>query len=160
MITAQRTGAGILTVVAPLDGSDKAERVMPAAIEESLLHGAPLVLLHVVPFAETPPGPRTAGPEGMCAATPPVEIEDDCGRADRYLREVLERRGVQGGEVVVRYGDPVSQIAAELRRWPRPLAVLASYATAVLPVGPHSEIARRLMALNEFHVLTVPNPPE
>ena len=53
---------GIRTIVVPLDGTAKAERVVPAAIEESRLHGAPLVLLRVVPYADPPPGARSHGP--------------------------------------------------------------------------------------------------
>ncbi|MFM9107823.1 MAG: universal stress protein [Chloroflexota bacterium] len=151
--------ASIRTIVVPLDGSEKAERVVPAAIEESRLHGAPLVLLRVVPYADPPPGLRSHGPETTCSASPPEEIIDDCGLAEGYLRDVIARHAIAGGEIVVRYGDPFTQIAAELGRWPGPLVVLASYATAVLPVGSHSEIARRIAGLDAFHVLLVPSAP-
>ncbi len=151
---------GIRTVIVPLDGSPKAEKVVPAAIEESLLHGAPLVLVRVVPYMELPQGQRSHGAEGSCPPDMPLEIQNDCAEADRYLREVLQRYVIEGGEVTVRYGDPFTQIASELRQWPGPLAVLASYATAVLPVGAHSELARRISGLNEFHILLVPGSGE
>jgi hypothetical protein len=93
-----------------------------------------------------------------CPPGIPLELQDDCQEAERYLRGVLDRYGIREGEVSVRFGDPFTQILAELRAWPGPLAVLSSYATAVLPVGTHSELARRIASMNEFHVLLVPQP--
>ncbi|MGI9252115.1 MAG: universal stress protein, partial [Thermomicrobiales bacterium] len=148
---------GYRTVIVPLDGSPLAELVLPVAIEESKLHGTPLVAMRVVPYMETPPGARSHGPEPISAADLPGEISDACRDAQTYLTDTLTRHGHPEAETVVRLGDPFTQIAAELTRWPRPLIVLASYATAVLPVGHHSELARRIVGLNSVHVLLVPD---
>jgi nucleotide-binding universal stress UspA family protein len=143
-------------IVVPLDGGRRAEQVMPLAVREARLHGAPLVALRVVPFTEPPPGHPSHGPEPYCAPDRPDEIGDACDEAERYLAGLLERHGVADTRVIVRYGDPFTQIAAELARWQNPLVIVSAVATAVLPAGAHSALARRIGDLNRYSTLLVP----
>lgn len=147
-------GAGFRTVVLPLDGTPRTERLIAVAMEEARVHGAPLVLVHVVPFAEPPESHPSHGPQVAAEAVPP-EIASACGDARRYLSDLVARRG-GGAEVVVRHGDPFRQISRELAERDRPLVIFSVGSTALLPVGEHSELARRIAALGDVHVLLAP----
>ena len=148
--------SGFGSILVPLDGSPGAEHVLPVAIEEARLHGAQVVALRIVPFTEPPPGHPSHGPEPICSVDPPGEISDACGECQRYVDDLIRRWGREGDRAVVRYGDPFTQIAAELANLERPLVVLASFATAVLPIGMHSELARRIVSLNTAPVMLIP----
>jgi len=153
--------AGFRTVVLPLDGAPRTERLLDVALEEARVHAAPLVLIHVVPFAEPPENHPSHGPQVAADAAPPPEIASACGDARRYLEGLAERCGADA-EIVVRHGDPFRQISRELARRDRPLVIFSVGSTALLPVGEHSELARRIAALGDVHVLLAPvdaDPP-
>ena len=147
------------TILVPLDGSPGAERVLPVAVEEARLHEAQIVALQVVPFPERPPGHPSHGPEPISSTDPPPEISEDCVACQQYLDDVIDRWGRPGDRANVRYGDPFTQITAEIADLEKPLVVLAAFATALLPVGTHSELARRIVSLNSAPVLLVPAGP-
>lgn len=147
--------AGFRTVVLPLDGTPRAEGLLDVAIEEARVHGAPLVLVHVVPFAEPPESHPSHGPQVSCEPDPPAEIASACGDARRYLEGLASARGCSA-DIVVRHGDPFRQIVRELAGRERPLVIFSTGATALMPVGEHSELARRIAALGEVHLLLVP----
>lgn len=147
-------GMGFRTVVLPLDGTLRTERLLDVALEEARVHRAPLVLIHVVPFAEPPESHPSHGPQVAAEAAPPAEVASACGDARAYLAGLVVGRG--DAEIVVRHGDPFRQISRELAARDRPLVIFSAGSTALMPVGEHSELARRIAALGDVHVLLAP----
>ncbi|MCC6313315.1 MAG: universal stress protein [Thermomicrobiales bacterium] len=148
---------GFGSVLAPLDGSSRAERAVPIALYEARLHAVPLVFLRVVSFPEPPVAHPPHGPAGADLGDTSPEVMEARREAEAYLESVTQRyHCIAESVIIVRVGDPFIQIVRELGRWPSPLVVLTAKATSVLPLGAHSELARRLARLGSVHLLLTP----
>ena len=157
VVDARTTWASFETVVVPLDGSPAAEVAVAVAAMEAVRHAALLVLLRIVAHPELPAGAPSHGPAPAEPAPPTGDLVAAAPTADAYLRRVVERFALPPESAcVVRAGDPFAQIVAEVRARPRPVIVLTTKATAVRPLGTHSELARRLLAAGVAPVLAVP----
>ena len=147
----------VLTVIVALDGTPAAEVALPVAAAEARAHGATLVLVRIVPQPFSPMTRPQHGP------TPPVDglddgmLEETRQEARNYLEEAGRRLAADlKAEVVCESGDPFTGILAEVRRHPAPMLVMTSHATAARPLGPHSELARRLLTEGLSPTLLVP----
>jgi nucleotide-binding universal stress UspA family protein len=145
------------TVIVALDGSEAAEVALPAAVGEARAHGAPLVLIRVIPVPTLPAAQPSHGP------TPPHDEPDADEVASHeqsvrsYLTAIVRRMAPDlKTELICQSGDPYTSILAEVRRHPAPLLVMTSHATAILPLGSHSELARRLQAEGVAPLLLIP----
>ena len=99
------------TILVALDGSMRAEAVLPHAAQIATATGRGLLLLRVVPSPRTleqltwPPGHPIASPD---------QLEEEIGRARAYLRPLAERLRAAPVrvETTVRGGDPAAEILA------------------------------------------------
>jgi len=100
----ERLAAGPLTVrlrrmLLPLDCSQRAECILPAATELARRHDAELVLAHVVPEPEMP---RRMGPSQEDLDLARRLVERNRNAAQRYLRDVQSRLAGVSDHVQVR----------------------------------------------------------
>jgi nucleotide-binding universal stress UspA family protein len=85
------------TIVVPLDGSKRAEAIVPHVVELAQCHGAAVVLLHVVE-----PLPLFAGPEAAYPILDQGEHERRVEQARAYLAAQAQGIQEQGIEARVR----------------------------------------------------------
>jgi nucleotide-binding universal stress UspA family protein len=117
-----RDHAGIRTILVPLDGSPGSEAVLPTAADLARAHGAHLRLARVVP----PPGIVETSEERVV-----VFVDQEAARIENEEREYLGRlasrlEGVDV-EMVVRFGDPIPELAEEAESAQADLIVMATH---------------------------------
>jgi nucleotide-binding universal stress UspA family protein len=83
----------------PLDCSQRAECILPAATELARRYDAELILAHVVPQPEMP---RRMGPSKEDLDLAQELTERNCRAASRYLRDIENRLAALSGRVQVR----------------------------------------------------------
>lgn len=94
------------TILVPLDGSKRAEAILPHAQDLAERHGATVILLRVVE-----PVPIRVGPEGAYSLLP-EDLEGWAKQAQSYLSVLQDQYREKGIEVQTRvvYGSPVEAI--------------------------------------------------
>lgn len=149
------------TVIVPLDGSAHAEAALPYALEEAARHGAPLLLLHVLPRPEpvASTAPRS-GPAPWRADWPAAEIADERDAAKFYLSGVVARFHLPSDtEMRVVVGDPRLRVADEADHCRHPLVVMTTGDISSGASPPLSLVAGHLMVRGTVPVLGVRRPP-
>src|SRR5579864_3484940 len=112
-------------VLVPLDGSALAESALPFAAELQHAIGARLVLIGVVPQ----PGQLVAGAGGAITTYAGDEHAQLDADAHAYLTAAAERLRAADGtaEILVRYGEAVSEIGAAAEAYPASAVVMATH---------------------------------
>lgn len=143
------------TVIVPLDGTAHAEFALPIAVDEARLHGAPLVLIRVIPRPEPCSTTyRKSGPLPWQGEWPFEDLEPAKRDATTYLRQVVTRFGLDPAtELHVAVGDPGVQVTAEAKRHPRPLVVMLTGDCTRESSPPLSLVAGYLMIAGTVPVL-------
>ncbi len=111
-------------ILVPLDGSTRAERILPHVEELAAKFGSQLVLLQIVE-----PIVLMAAPTDMGAYYDPTEIERLTEEATTYLQGVqaaLQTKGIQA-EAIIDNGTVVTAILEEAARKEVDLIAMASH---------------------------------
>jgi nucleotide-binding universal stress UspA family protein len=129
--TANREVKVYKTILVPLDGSERAERVLPYVEELGLRCAAQIVLLHVIdPFSVV------VGPEGAdYAELAHQELERQKKEAKSYLATIEEKlggKGIQTGSDVVA-GSVVDEVMSAAQRHGADLVTMTSHGRTGLP---------------------------
>jgi nucleotide-binding universal stress UspA family protein len=148
------------TVIVPLDGTPHAEATLPHAIDEARRHAATIVLVHVIPRPEPCANPvRRSGPLPWQGEWPCEDIEEAKRDAYAYLRGVAARYALDPEPPLrVAVGDPGVRVAAEARRWPRPLVVMLTGDRTRRRRPPLSPVTNYLLVAGAVPVLGILPP--
>jgi len=149
------------TVIVPLDGSPHAEVAIPYAIDEAKKHQAKMVLIHVIPRPEPCTSTvRRSGPLPWQGEWPAEEIDSAKHSAEAYLRDVMNRYGLNPGtRVCVAVGDPGVRVAAEAAHHQRPLVVMLTGDCTRELCPPLSLVTGYLLIASAVPVLGIRQPP-
>ncbi len=132
-------------IMVPLDGSARAECVLPIATRLALAHEADLLIAHVTPPPElTRVGPLTAQD---------LELEQRViARNERVVRAYLDQirarvseAGVAASTVISRGGDPRTRLARLVRREGVDLVILSAYGRRGPRDAPCGSVAAHLL---------------
>lgn len=113
-------------LLVPLDGSCRAESVLPAAVRIARAHGAELILAHVVAKVDTIDGNSIS--DGACELCSKL-MDHNESRARAYLeglRTQVWRQGVLA-QIVIGHGDPRDQLRHLAMRHHADLMVVSSH---------------------------------
>jgi nucleotide-binding universal stress UspA family protein len=110
-------------ILVPLDGSKRAEAILPHAEDLAERYGATLILLRVVE-----PVPIRVGPEGAYSLLP-EDLQGWAKQAQAYLSALQEQYCGKGIEVQTRvvYGSPVEAITETAKSQGADLIAMASH---------------------------------
>lgn len=131
-------------ILVPLDGSQRAESVLPLAVRVARAHGAELILAHVVPrFKAIGDGPLETPTRALCAR---LTEQNEQGARD-YL-DALEARlwkeRLPVRAIVVRDGDPRSELLRLARDQQADLVVVASHGASGMTDVPCGSVTEYL----------------
>ena len=146
-------------IVVPLDGSRRAESVLPVVARLARSHASEVVLAHVI-----------AEP----SVTAILRVEADLalardlanrleGQAVRYLaglRDQLEREGVSAGTLVLRRADERQGLLDLTRAPAADLVVLSAHGSTDNPSRPFGSVTTHLLARSEVSLLVMQDVPE
>jgi nucleotide-binding universal stress UspA family protein len=110
-------------ILVPLDGSKRAEAILPHVEDLAKRYGAEVILLHVVE-----PVPLNVGPEGAYIVLR-EELDRRTTHGECYLSNLqaaYRQRGIETQKRVV-YGSPVEAITAAAERENADLIAMASH---------------------------------
>jgi nucleotide-binding universal stress UspA family protein len=132
-------------IVVPLDGSRRAESVLPHATRVAAAHGAEMILVHVVPVPElTEIGPLTSEDQEL--------RERVVKRNERVAAEYLDRlrarqaaSGVQLRARVLRAGDVRNRLARWIEESGADLVVLHAHGRSERPDAPTGSVTAHLI---------------
>ncbi len=151
-------------VIIPLEGAPHCERAVPPAHDEARRHGAPLMLLHVVPRPEGPaPDPRVrmSGPSITAGDWPAQGLTRELARATAYLEDVKLAHGLPKTTAIqTTVGEPVRRILAEIGRHRRPLLVMTTGEDTAGPRPMLSNVTQQVLAKGSAPVLAVHAPAQ
>lgn len=162
-------GAGRLpyrSILAPLDGSERAESVLPLAVRIASAHGAELLLAHVVPRLQVIGcGPLDTPTSALCARL----SEQNEQRARDYLDALglrLRKDHLPVRAIVARIGDPRSELVRLAGNQQVDLIVVASHGASGMndvPCGSvteylatHAPMPLLIVRPNFAHVFAAP----
>lgn len=137
-------------ILVALDGSDMAEKALPAAADLARASGADLTLLHVVSSTATM-GPRLF-------PIMPDDVVTAMEKADAYLDEVAERLRDQGLEVDVQVAEhevPSHAIVEVARRLGADLIAMATHGYGGLRRALLGSVADKVLRSSPLPVLLV-----
>jgi nucleotide-binding universal stress UspA family protein len=146
-------------IVVPLDGSMRAESVVPLAVRLAMAHRAELVLVHVVPVPElTSIGPFA--PEDLQLGERLVRRNE---RVARHYLERLQARlrtpELSVRTVIVVEGDVRCELASIIEREGAALTVMSAHGRTGRTEWPCGSVAAHLMAYCKTPLLVVREPP-
>jgi nucleotide-binding universal stress UspA family protein len=116
-------------ILVPLDGSKRAEAILPHVEDLAQRYGAEVILLHVVE-----PVPLNVGPEGAYIVLR-EELERRTRHGESYLSGLQEEYRQRGIETQIRvvHGSPVDAITAAAEGENADLIAMASHGRTGLP---------------------------
>lgn len=131
-------------ILAPLDGSQRAESILPLAVRIASAHGAELVLAHVVPrFQPIGDGPMEVPTRVLCA-----QLVDHNEQGARDYLDGLEARlwkeRLPVRTIVVRDGDPRSQLVRIAGDQQADLVIVASHGASGMTDVPCGSVTEYL----------------
>lgn len=141
-------------ILVPIDGSSRAESVIPVARIIARAHGAELLLMHVVPPVHSPSGTQTAQATNLHS-----EIERQNARGARDHLEQLRLRAQDGG-IAVRSevrgpADPRHAICQFVEERDIDLVVMSSHGATALNDVPCGSVAEYLATHSTVPVVMV-----
>lgn len=134
-------------LLVPLDGSEMAERGLPAATLIARAFGAEVLLMWVVPTAVTVSGERAAATKLMPTAAAAL-LDAEATQATSYLEEVKSRLQAEGVAVsaTVGRGEPVRVLQETVTKEAMDLIVMATHGRAGAAAAWTGSIASRMLA--------------
>ena len=145
-------------ILVPLDGSTRAESVVPLAVQLAKTHRSELILAHVVPVPElTYIGPPAA--EDLDLGQRLVRRNERVAR--RYLEHLqarLEASGLRVRTVLARDGDVRGELAGIIEREGAGLVVLSAHGSTGRTDWPFGRVAAHLLAHATTPLLIVREP--
>jgi len=144
------------TILVPLDGSKRAEAILPYVKDLARLSQGRLVLLRVIdPWAYS-----TATPSGTMPVLYDDFIQGLLQEAEAYLAEIRERVASEGIEVssLVSVGSAVSQIMEASRQEQADLIAMASHGRTGLQRVFYGSVAAGIMHVVDRPLLLVRAP--
>lgn len=143
-------------ILVPLDGSERAEAVLPLATDLAKRCGAAVTLARIVTF---PGGIYFASPYApmVAAETFDDEMAQDREAAKTYLRTVADRLHAAGVavETVTQDGDATSRLLGLLDAQPFDLVVMATHGRTGIPRFVMGSVAERMIEASGTPVLLV-----
>ena len=139
-------------ILVPLDGSARAERILPHVEELAAKFGSQLVLLQIVE-----PIVLMAAPTDMGAYYDPTEIERLTEEATTYLQglqAVLKTKGIQA-EAIIDNGTVVPAILEEAARKEVDLIAMASHGRTGLARAFFGSVATGVLNQSNYPLLLV-----
>ena len=141
-------------VLVPIDGSARAESVMPLARRIARTHGATLILAHILPQAD----PALEGRHERAR-----RLRSDVGASDeesaRANLETLRRRSVEDGvpvsTMILGPADPKSELCRLLRDQRIDLVVMSSHGCTGLDDVPCGSVTNHVATHSDVPVLVV-----
>jgi nucleotide-binding universal stress UspA family protein len=150
------TAAKIGRILLPLDGSERAESVLPLVTDLARSFGATVTLARIVPF---PGGIYFGSPYAPMVA---AETFDDTMARDRdaakaYLQMVADRLRAAGvaAETVIQDGDATSRLLRLLADTQFDLVVMATHGRTGIPRFVLGSVAERMIEASQTPVLLV-----
>ena len=147
------------TILVPYDFSESAEHAAQIAVHEARVHGARIVLLHVVELMPH------FGHETVMMVRPGTESQISVRgyyveSATKELRVIADRLATDGVtvDVTVDTGVPVEVIREYLQRHPIDLIVMGTHGRTGLRRVIAGSVAERLVRLSNVPVLTIRHP--
>ncbi len=159
LVVPEGTSARPRHVIAAIDQSDIAHRVLSAAHSQALLHSCPLIVLHVVPpttgvYSRVIQSTRTR--ETRALSLVHDEISSATEHAERWLAELLEgRHHAVSQRMAVASGDPSREIVAVASQFEDPVIVIGKRGHDETPQGSIGSVARELLTRAPFSVLAI-----
>jgi nucleotide-binding universal stress UspA family protein len=141
----EESGVRYRRIMVPLDGSARAESVLPIATRLAVAHNADLLIVHVTPAAElTKVGPLTAQD---------LELEQRViARNERVARSYLDQirarlseAGIAARAVISRAGDARTRLVRLARREGVDLIILSAYGRRGPRDTPYGSVAAHLL---------------
>lgn len=163
LVVPERTAASVERIVAAVDESAFAPKVLAIARRLSRMHEIPLAIVHVLSpaigtYARAVRPPRSAaggvaGRDGSRTTNVPLSLPVRLGR---WLVELGRAHNVLGRDrTEVTVGDPVREITAATAPSDRTLVVLGMRGADGAPPGSVGSVARELMTRGGMPVLAV-----
>jgi nucleotide-binding universal stress UspA family protein len=155
----EKVPPAVTRILLPLDGSPRAESVLPTAARIARAHEAEILLAHIV----TEPGPTAmlrAGADLDLAHQLAVRIES---RAKQYLEglcERLRREGLSARSVVTRRADERQSLLDVARTEAVDLVVLSAHGSTCNPARSFGSVAAHLLAHSSVSLLVLQDIPE
>ncbi len=147
------------TILVPHDFSESAEHATEIACHEARIHGARVVLLHVVELLPH------FGHETLIMTIPGTSTQISVLRyhlqaAETELASIMTRLGTDGVEVsaVVRNGVPVDEIREYLALEPIDLIVMGTHGRSGLRRLLVGSVAEKLVRVSPVPVMTIRHP--
>jgi len=146
------------TILVPHDFSASANHAAAIARDEAKLHGARIVLLHVIDL------PHNLGPDTVIvpdATGAPVNIKDYAvNSADAHLTDLRERLGKDGVAVtaLVRIGNPVDEINKLAEEQRVDIIFMGTHGRTGLQHLLVGSVAERVVRSSPIPVLTIRHP--
>lgn len=129
-------------ILVPLDGSRRAEAILPHVTALAQVFSAEVVLVQVIE-----PLPQVIAPGELMPALPVVAVDELTARAEAYLAEVKVRLGQQGlaARALVPYGPVVDQILTAAEQEKVDLIAIASHGRGGLAQIFYGSVASALL---------------
>jgi nucleotide-binding universal stress UspA family protein len=152
----RETAATIGRILVPLDGSERAETVLPLVTELARSFGATVTLARVVPF---PGGIYFGSPYAPMVAAETFDQSMDQSReaARAYLHAVAEQLRAAGitAETVIQDGDATNRLLALLDARPFDLVVMATHGRTGISRFVLGSVAERMIESSHTPVVLV-----
>ncbi|KLI62916.1 universal stress protein [Aurantiacibacter marinus] len=141
-------------ILVPIDGSARAESIMPLARRIARTHRATLILVHVVPKVQEILQPRRSSHPGLVA-----EFEASCEEGARAKMETLRRRSVEDGVPVrvmtVGPADARTELCRIIRDQRADMVVMSSHGCTGLEDIPCGSVTDYVAGHSDIPVLIV-----
>lgn len=153
------------SVLVPLDGSRRAEAVLPYAVDLAGRYKARVILMRVVPafyqvWRETVPGTVDIVPSGTAASVEIAqrEVRSRARTARRYLSGVrtrLQNAGLSDVHTVTAHGDPGAEIVRYAKQERVSLIAIATHGRSGLVRAVMGSVADRVVRQAPGPVLVI-----
>lgn len=146
-------------ILVPLDGSQRTESVLPTATRIANIHGAELLLVHVVDEPQ-PTGVLCTAEDLDLARDLAARLEASARRYLDHIRDQLAREGGSARALVIRHAD-AHQVLLELaHREDVDLVVLSAHGTTCNAARPFGNVTAHLLAHSTVPLLVLQDLPE
>ena len=146
------------TILVPHDFSSSANHAAAIARDEAKLHGAKIVLLHVIDLPHQLPPDTAIVPEPGAA---PIGVKDYAvSRAEEHLQDLAKRLGKDGvaTSTAIRVGNPVDEINSFTKDQGVDLVVMGTQGRPGLKHLLLGSVAERVVRTSHVPVLTIRSP--
>jgi nucleotide-binding universal stress UspA family protein len=146
-------------IVLPLDGSPRAESVLPTAARIARAHGAEILLVHVV--AEPSATAMLRASDDLDFARQLADrLESSATRYLEDLRDQLGREGLPVRAIVLRHADVRQSLLDVARKEAADLIVLSAHGNTCNPSRSFGSVAAHLLAHSSIPLLVLQDLPQ